>query len=410
MVTGWVERNEGDKFYGWISLPAYLLEQDVSVMASEGANPLYIKPVKVSASNRPDLAGINCAHDIAFELDAKDFYWRASTCSVQLAILCGNQEYPLPVTPQLIYRALRKNMEKRGGLEFGRISTDGAAVVGAGGTIFLKTGSNDVESMYGDANNIDIDGWVSLLLNRYRKSAEKGCKFLQIFVPEKSSVLYWSAPFDATKGSQSYNNLVSVIASHPLLSEIVISNNDYLPDEVHSEGVFRAFDTHLSTYGVKLIVDKFLEQFVVEEGRFYELGAVFFGEAHGDIGARFLEDGEVIEKPPLYTGLYDRDGGVLEPILTYSFDPADGNIGVRRSWKCHNAPIQKKVVCFGGSSFERGEVSSTMSWWFSRLFREFHFVWSPRFTTDLIDEVCPDIVVCQSIERFLNALPVEESS
>ncbi|WP_155642337.1 hypothetical protein [Pseudomonas alabamensis] len=379
---------------------------EMSLVVFESGRRSWVKPITVVRSNRPDLERIPNTYNIEFDFDSERFYKGASTCSIQLRISHDLQEYPICVTPQLMLQALNSNIGIKSGIAFGRVSSDGAAVIGAGGNIFLKGGSNNVEGMYLDEFNIDTEGWVELLNRRKKTSNALDVSFIQMFIPEKSSVNYWNVPFKATKGSPAFNKLLQQIKQDELLPAITLSHLEYLPDEIHCESIFRSFDTHLSTYGAKLIVDKFFEKFFFK-GLLYRTGEVCFGEAHGDIGSRFLDDGQVIEKPPLYSSLYDVSGNLLEPSLIYSYDSPKGNIGLQRAWKCSDAPIQKRVLCFGGSSFERGQVSSTLSWWFSRLFKEFHFCWSPEYLPNLVNQVRPDLVVCQSIERFLNVLPSE---
>lgn len=94
------------------------------------------------------------------------------------------------------------------------------------------------------------------------------------------------------------------------------------------------------------------------------------------------------------------------PELVESFDPEQGrHIGIMRKWKNKNAPFKYKVIAFGNSFFERGTESTGLSWWFSRLFSEFHFHWNPECDWQLIDSEKPDVVICQTIERFLPRLP-----
>lgn len=404
MIIGWVEGVRNNLFSGWISTKDEWTGSEMSLVIFESGVRSSIKPLTVVKSMRSDLKSIPNAYGIEFEFDSERFFRNVSICAIQLRVSCNLQEYPICVTPQLMLQALNASNSIKSGIAFGRVSSDGAAVIGAGGNIFLKAGSNNVEGMYLDESNIDTGGWVKLLHERNSASNRVGANFIQIFIPEKSSVNYWSVPFKATKGSPAFNELLKKVDQDKLLSNITLSHLEYLPDEVHSENIFRAFDTHLSTYGAKVIVDKFFKKFFSKD-TLYNVGDVCFGEAHGDIGSRFLSDGQVIEKPPLYSSLYDDNGNLLQPSLLYAYDNPEGNIGLQRSWQCAHAPIQQRVVCFGGSSFERGEVSSTLSWWFSRLFKEFHFCWSPEYLPNLVNQVKPDLIICQSIERFLNVLP-----
>lgn len=405
MIVGWVERNEGEKFFGWFSSSEDLVEKHKTLHIFSAGELRWTKKIIIKPSDRADLASYSNAFIFEFDLGTEDFYQGASTCSIHFKISCANIGYPLLVTPHLVSQSVAVADDLKEGLSFGRVSTDGAAIVGAGGNIFLKQGTNNVEGLYNGETVIDTLGWVKTFIARQARAIEKGYQYLQIVIPEKSSVMYWNAPFHATKGSAGLNDLIQAVENIPEVRKNFICSDDYLPDEVHSEAVFRAFDTHMSTYGTKLLMDALLDRLMPLHNSFYKLGPVIHGNAPGDIGVRFLEDGNITERPPLYENLLSENQKTLTPQLIHEFDPVEGNIGIRRSWQCHNAPIKKRVVCFGGSSFERGEVSSTLSWWCSRLFTEFHFYWSPDYLPEVIDSLSPDLVICQTIERFLTIVP-----
>lgn len=405
MITGWIERNEGSKFFGWFSSSDELVDKHKALHIFSCGELSWIKKIATKPAERPDLAIYANATQFEFELSAEDFYQGASTCSIHFTITCSDIGYPLLVTPQLVSQSIAITDDHKEGLSFGRISTDGTAIMGAGGKIFLKEGSNNVEGLYNGETLIDSDGWTQVFQSRHARSIKCGYQYVQIVIPEKSSVMYWNVPFYATNGSKGLNSLVESVENVPEIRESLIYSADYIPDEVHAESTFRAFDTHMSTYGSKLLIDVLLSRLSPHIRSIYKLGPITHGEAPGDLGTRFFEDGYITERPPLYASLLNINGEGLNPLIIDEFDPSEGNIGIRRSWRCSNAPIRKRVVCFGGSSFERGEVSSTLSWWCSRLFAEFHFYWSPDFIPEIVDSLSPDVVICQTIERFLTILP-----
>lgn len=404
MIFGWIEKCEDGRFFGWFSSSNELLNEEKLLHVYSSGELKSVKKIALSRVERQDLDTYQNTFSFEFELDEREFYQGASTCSIHFKMHCSGNSYWMFVTPQLVSQSIAALDEEKKGLAFGRVSADGAAVVGAGGSIFLKQGTNNVEGLYTGATTIDISAWLRVFYNRKLHSAEQNYQYIQILIPEKASVMYWKAPFYATKGSPPLNEIISSV-SRASMSEHLICGEDFLPDEVHSESVFRPFDTHMSTYGSKLLIDELLRRLNIAETIAYQLGAIVHGNTHGDIGVRFLEDGDVRERPPLYENLLNANGDQLDPVLIGQFDPPSGNVGLYRHWKCANAPVKKRVLCFGGSSFERGEVSSTLSWWCARLFSEFHFYWSPDSLHDAIKDVSPDVVICQTIERFLTLVP-----
>lgn len=60
---------------------------------------------------------------------------------------------------------------------------------------------------------------------------------------------------------------------------------------------------------------------------------------------------------------------------------------------------------FGNSFFGNGDHSGKLFWWYSRLFQDFMFVWSPQIDWGLVSEYQPDYLLAQTIERFLTRVP-----
>ncbi len=99
------------------------------------------------------------------------------------------------------------------------------------------------------------------------------------------------------------------------------------------------------------------------------------------------------------------DGGPL-PDLLESYTPSVGrHMGSKRVWRRESAGYDMKVVVFGDSTFGTGVHSAQLSWWASRAFREVHFIWGNALDLDYVAEVQPDLVICQTIERFLGRVP-----
>lgn len=277
--------------------------------------------------------------------------------------------------------------------EVGSESKNNEAVLGRNGFFFLSGGTNKVSDLYVNSFFDKKIKWEELILKRSEQLIDREVKFIQIIIPEKSSVLSIYCPFYSTKPSQ-------------LLAEIYLHNsgneNLYIPflDDEFDEYYLRS-DSHLSNKGAELMISRLLSKYIgsnlnwtVNHGHFL---------LKGDLGSKFLVDYD--ELVDVYTELH-LDGVLLEPVLIFSYEnPAGGHIGMTRIWKCDSAPIKLKVVAFSNSFFERGAISTQLSWWFSRLFSEFHFIWSPELKIDYVDNVKPDIVICQTIERFLRVVP-----
>jgi hypothetical protein len=124
----------------------------------------------------------------------------------------------------------------------------------------------------------------------------------------------------------------------------------------------------------------------------------------GDLGNKFSGAGflEKMELPADET--LNSLGAGLSRLENYA--PGDGgHIGRRLVWKNPGAPYRKRVLAFGNSFFERGEVPTTLSWWVARYFQEFHFIWDSVVNVDYVERMKPDVLICQTNERFLPVVP-----
>lgn len=122
----------------------------------------------------------------------------------------------------------------------------------------------------------------------------------------------------------------------------------------------------------------------------------------GDLGSKFGV-GSFVEH-----ALLPPDGwrpGPGEPERVDSWIPPEGHTGTRMTWVSSVPVVDAHVITFGNSFFERGGAPTGLSWWFARLFREFTFVWSPSVDFTLVDDRKPDVVIAQTVERFLPSVP-----
>jgi hypothetical protein len=120
----------------------------------------------------------------------------------------------------------------------------------------------------------------------------------------------------------------------------------------------------------------------------------------GDLGGKFDNPlREELFAPNFSSGFFSQ--GHLEKIneiITQTFN------GTRQIFLNKKAAIDKKMVVFGNSFFEK-----TPSWglspFFAGLFKEYHFIWSPNLDMEYCARVSADIVIAQTCERFLTRLP-----
>ena len=81
--------------------------------------------------------------------------------------------------------------------------------------------------------------------------------------------------------------------------------------------------------------------------------------------------------------------------------PSEGFFGTIAKFRNVNAEIQKKILVFGNSFFSTGYNSTRLTFFFSKIFSEFTFLWTPTFDEKFLCDESPDFVLCQTVERFL---------
>lgn len=293
-------------------------------------------------------------------------------------------------------------------LPVGARCADGSAAVGRDGHLFLLKGSNFLARRYRRpgspqeerAVEHEVAEWTRIIGERRRRIEEDGARFLQLVVPEKSSALVSGLPELAgvTTVLERLEDRLRDDASY-------VSGLDVLDPDGTAARSWLRLDTHVSTEGATRLFAALVSRIVPT----FELPSVPLGStaSHpGDLSRRFfgVDVGE-LDRVPSSPDLDDLGSGVT---LVESSDPPEGEnrwIGLRRVWRNERAPIQKTVVVFGNSYFADATRSARLNWWFTRFFREHHFLWTPWVDHEYVRSVRPDVVVAQTVERFLGGIP-----
>lgn len=285
-------------------------------------------------------------------------------------------------------------------LQIGSTSFDDSAIVGRSGYLFLHQGGNSLLAQY--SSNLDqrkLNGWIEKIVQRNDFCKTLGVDFFQIIVPEKQSVMPEYYPSDIGFPTPLLLALTETMSSQDFYLDLnKIFRDNFVFENLSS---FRQVDTHLSLHGATAVISILMEKF----GNAPDIWPKKTDEKimGGDLGNKFFS-GHISEKVifPLFD---DWDFGNITPRLEESFDPKIGHSGVFRRWICDSPVYKKRVLIFGNSVFERGGTPLGLSWWCSRIFEETIFVWSSDVDFDLIKKRNPDVVICQTVERFLVSVP-----
>ena len=289
-----------------------------------------------------------------------------------------------------------------------RVSDDGSAIIGRNGYIFVYRGSNDVLNIYRDtdnqANQEIAKRWVQLARERQRRSNALGARFLQMMIPEKSSVLPMMSPLGNSGASPLWRWVLNALSANVDPAFEPIDGLKILQECDCPTATYLMMDSHLSSFGAETIMRALL----LESDRSrYTRGTMRTAYAPGDLGRKFSAELRPFEKEAfaIFDGISTADGVEVLPILAEEVDPPSGHRGTIRRWTNSNSVTDDVALCFGNSFFERGLTSTSLSWWGARFFREFYFCWSPDIDWSLAEAMRPNIIIGQSIERFLKIVP-----
>ena len=280
----------------------------------------------------------------------------------------------------------------------GTPSMDGTAVVGEDGWLFLVGGSNDLLSRYRRGSDDVVEhkrtaeAWIDLHRRRVERYARPNRCFLQMIVLEKTSALSAKLPFAIESPTYCLGKIERTLADDPNYLSVAS-----LVPSIGTERFYRRTDTHPSAEG----------NFAIIRGIARRLGML---EVIDDLEVRFdashVEVGDLAQRffgVPILESLSYPTSPQLEPLQP----TLKSSFGVNRRtqsgtfWRTPNAPLDLKLVVFGNSVFEHGETPLNLSWWCVRLFREFYFFWQSETLPDTVDEIGADVVIAQTVERFL---------
>lgn len=280
----------------------------------------------------------------------------------------------------------------------GTSSADGIVVFGKDGYLFVYSGANDICSQYlmsDEDAGVIAARWNAVIQARRELARARNFRFLQMIIPEKSSLLPDKVPFQAFAGTPIQRAVTA--AQDPWADYLDVRD---LFDGQEALSAFPKANGHLSPLGTTRVFQAALEQVG------FEPPAVAFGPpvlTRSDLGDHFggMTFYNHVSHPISPEIETYRSGLHLTEVVS-----PEGHQGQRRAWNNPTAPIKKRVLAFANSFFERGDSAAHLSWWFATWFEEFKFIWSSELDPAEVEAYRPDIVICQTIERFLISAPV----
>jgi hypothetical protein len=138
-----------------------------------------------------------------------------------------------------------------------------------------------------------------------------------------------------------------------------------------------------------------------------DLGARFIRPrlGNGDLAVHFLPEPCFEEVPHAPARAHGRFGAEPELVAAH-LPPGGGHVGRWEHCRAAGAPSQQRLLVFGNSVCGSVEArQAVLSGWLARWFAEYRFHWQPAVDWALVEAVRPDILLCQTVERFMGRVP-----
>jgi len=354
---------------------------------------------QVAAAYRQILGREPSDAEVAAQLDAVpdlDGMLKIVLDSEEYAERLGESRNPTPSHPPVvnIYHPDLAQFTLRPGT----CSPDGNAIIGHGGQLLLRGGSNAVLDQYtGEVQMTPdwLDSWRELIHARRAKMRAMGVASALLVVPDKLAVYENSYPEPLEgHGQRPAERLRSV----PELE--VLYPLDELRAAAADQDVYLRTDTHLTFRGNEVLFASLVGALGIEKTDFSELPMHRYAFI-GDLGGKF--------DPPIVSIVAEPNTLHQAEIIADNrpeIEAVGGHIGTRRVFHNKRATDRRVAVLFGDSFGFSAPSYQGISWFMAQVFREVHFVWVPfGWDPGYVREVGAEAVLIQGAERFVTRVP-----
>ncbi|AWN36223.1 hypothetical protein [Methylobacterium radiodurans] len=286
-------------------------------------------------------------------------------------------------------------------------SADGVAMLGHDGQLFIVGGRNRALEEYIRADDdprpvVLAEDWLALMERRRDRLEAAGARYVQLILPETMTLAPELFPLPIRTPGAILRGIEAGLARSTRPAACYVSARHALAAVPDPGATVLRTDSHLSSYGTCAVFRAVLAHLGLPAGPEPVYDILRAGT--GDLASRFFGVPFLDLRRELDPRPYDEVFGHAE--LTFQRTAPGGHVGFAQSWRNPVAPIDASVLVLGNSYCgPADEYQARLSWWFARWFRTYHFAWKARLPDGLVQRLRPDIVVCQTVERFLVDVP-----
>jgi hypothetical protein len=287
----------------------------------------------------------------------------------------------------------------------GTRSPDGNAIVGLGGQLLLRGGTNAILDQFtGEVEMAPdwLDDWRELTLVRRAEIAEMGLASALLMVPDKLAVYEDRYPEPLERRGPRPAERLWATPELELLYPL-----EELRAAAMSEDVYLRTDTHLTFRGNDLLFRSLIAPLGIAAASVPDFAAMPLRSypISGDLGNKFQPQIVSIVSEPNTLGAAEIIADNRAEI-----EAVGGHVGTRRVFRNESAPDRRVAVLFGDSFGFSAAFYQGISWFMAQIFRETHFIWIPfGWDPDYVRRVGAEAVLIQGAERFAARVPPPRS-
>lgn len=276
----------------------------------------------------------------------------------------------------------------------GKIPRDGKFVEGREGWLFMTADSNDVLRQHTGERMLtpgDLARWSSILEQRVSLLAERDCRYVMLVAPDTHAVYPEFLPPGLHRARDRPVHQLMHVAQQLDPPASVVYPLEQMLAQKEKRPVCSPIDSHWTDFGAYIAYTAVVDELAgVVRARRLAAPEVAFQDmiSAGDLGVKI--DPVRLGASPV--------GIVRYPGARLLFDNCVENIGSILVTECRAAPPTTCLLL--GDSYAYSFVK-----YIAESFGRVVLVHSPGLDWNLVDQIEPDVVLCQMAERFLVEVP-----
>jgi len=287
--------------------------------------------------------------------------------------------------------------------------------VGTDGWLFLKKGTNSSIDYYQNPSLFDEEmtrNWTTLIRNRVQTMGEKGIRYMHLFVPNKLTIYpeYFGEDLPFYESSP-LRKLIRSLFQHgeSMILDHIVDPIEYFKRLKEYYQLYWKTDSHWTFYGVF--------------GAYQLLCSKLGVAANASLLEReqrkanlILDEGGKLQPPvseeaTFFHLLKDAERIYANDLVKFKEENLLENgmglhVGSNVVFQNMTAQNPERVILFGDSFSEYRPTLLTGA--LAETVRELHFVWSTSLDYSYIDRHKPDIVISETVERFMPRVPSDQ--